>query len=132
VRQRAKSPYLKLYPYQCLHGSISWQLTPEERCCWYELLCFAGLCPTRGVIADTDGRPYPLSFIAQEIHINPATLQTVLHKCQEEGRITINSGTITITNWKAYQSEYERQKPYRQQTDPDKYIKGKKGNFVQR
>ena len=32
----------------------------------------------------------------------------------EEGRITEDEGGIHITNWKLYQSEYDRQKSYRQ------------------
>ena len=129
-RAQGKSPYLKLYPYQCLHGSISWQLTPEERCCWYELLCFAALCPERGRIADSDGRPYPYTFIAQEIHTDLATLETTLQKCKEEGRLTEDDNGICITNWKSYQSEYERQKPYREkkkeaEKSPPSYLEGK-------
>ena len=43
-------------------------------------------------------------------------LKKALKQLQNTGRISINdAGVITIINWKKYQSEYERQKPYRNQ-----------------
>ena len=50
-----------------------------------------------------------------------------------------NGNGIEILNWSKYQSEYDRQKPYREKskrhpekTDPDKYIKGQYGDMVRR
>lgn len=127
--------WIKLYCYERLHGSVSFQLEPDERSVWDELLCFAGLCGLDGLISDRDKRPFPHSYIAHELHINEELLERTLHKCKEEGRITENEHGIYITNWSAYQSEYERQKPYRQKAkeeDRDKFIKGKYGHVVKR
>jgi len=88
-----------------------------------------------GLIADRDERPYPHSYIAHELHIPVELLERTLDKCIKEGRITEDEHGIHITNWVAYQSEYERQKPYRQKAeeqDPDKFIKGRYGHMVQR
>lgn len=126
--------WVKMFCYECLHGSLAFQLEPAERCAFYELVYLAGLCGQEGLIADRDQRPYPHSYIAHEIHVSEELLERTLAKCLEEGRISENEHGIYITNWKAYQSEYERQKPYRQQksTDPDKYVKGSKGHMVNR
>ena len=125
-----------MYPYSCIHGSIAWQLTPEERCCWYEMLFFSALCSERGLIADSDRHPYPHKFIAQEIHADLEVFESTLAKSLSEDRITEDEHGIHITNWKAYQSEYERQKPYRQKKDnkddPNKYVEGKYGHVVKR
>lgn len=127
--------WIKLYCYPRLHGSISYQLTNEEQSIWDKLLCLAGLCDIPGVISDNDGRPYPHSFVAHELHASEELLESTLAKCKEEGRITENEHGIHITNWHKYQSEYQRQKPYRKKTDsidPDKYGQGKYGKNVQR
>lgn len=106
--------WIKLYCYETLHGSVSYQLTEAEQGCWNKLLCQAGLCGMEGVIADHDGRPWPHSHIIQEIHASPEVFESTLKKCIQEGRIIEKNGQgIMITNWKKYQSEYERQKPYR-------------------
>ena len=127
--------WIKLYCYERLHGSVSFQLEPEERSVWDELLCFAGLCGLDGLIADRDKRPFPHSYIAHELHITEELFKRTLGKCKEEGRITENEHGIYITNWAAYQSEYARQKPYRQKAktdDPDRFIKGRLGHVVKR
>jgi len=88
-----------------------------------------------GLITDKDERPYPHPFIAHELHISEELFERTLDKCKEEGRITENDKGIRITNWVVYQSEYQRQKPYRQgkqSPDPDKYTEGKYGHMVQR
>jgi hypothetical protein len=130
-----KRTWIKLFCYERLHGSVSFQLEPDERSVWDELLCLAGLCGQDGRIADHDHRPFPHSYIAHELHISDELFERTLGKCIDEGRLRENEHGLWITNWKAYQSEYERQKPYRQKaeaTDPDKYIKGKYQHMVKR
>lgn len=106
--------WVKLYCYERLHGSIAFQLEPEERSTFDELLCLAGICGLDGLIADHDRRPYPHSFIAHECHISEELLERTLDKCKEEGRIKEDEHGIYLTNWATYQSEYQRQKPYRE------------------
>ncbi len=105
--------WIKLYCYERLHGSVSFQLDPDERAVWDELLCLAGLCGMEGIIGDHDLRPWPHSYIAHELHIPLELLETTLKKCIDEGRISENGQGLHITNWAKYQSEYDRQKPYR-------------------
>lgn len=127
-----KRTWIKLFCYERLHGSISSQLEPEERSVWDELLCLAGLTGLEGLIADHDKRPFPHSWIAHELHISEELFERTLTKCLEEGRITENEHGIYITNWKIYQSEYDRQKPYREKKpdDPAKYTRGKLGHLT--
>jgi len=108
--------WIKVYPVECLEGSIRWQLEPDERGTWYDLLNFAALCRQPGLIADADGRPFPRPFIANRLNISLELLERTLKKCEEEGRIFENENGIHIVNWERYQSEYERQKKYRKST----------------
>lgn len=136
MRAQGKRPWIKLHTQECLDGSIRYQLEPSERGVWYDLLIFAALCdPENGNICDRDNRPYPHSFIANRLNIDLELLKSTLNKCLNEGRITEDDFGTHITNWKQYQSEYYRQKPYRdkkKKDDPNKYIKGKYGHMVQR
>ncbi|KKL64536.1 hypothetical protein LCGC14_2164000 [marine sediment metagenome] len=132
-RVKGRRTWIKLYPIDCLDGSIRYQLEPDERGVWYDLLNFSAICATPGQISDKDDRPYPHSFIANRLNIPLELLESTLKKCSKEGR-TVEDGTgIHITNWTDYQSEYQRQKPYRQKQgeDPNKYTRGKYGHTVQ-
>jgi len=111
---RGKRTWIKLYPIECMEGSIRYQLDADERGVWYDLLLFSSLCAEAGTIADRDNRPYPHQFIANRLNITGELLERTLAKCIKETRITEDDTGIHITNWKNYQSEYDRQKPYRQ------------------
>lgn len=116
-RTTMRRPWIKLYPIDCLDGSIRYQLEPDERGVWYDLLNFSAICAQPGTIADKDGRPYPHSFIANRLNISQELLDATLEKCIDEGRVKNKDGVILIVNWGAYQSEYQRQKPYRDKKD---------------
>jgi len=128
--------WIKLYPIDCLQGSIRWQLESDERGVWYDLLNFAAICTNPGVISDKDDRPYPHAFIANRLNVTTELLERTLTKCIEEGRIKENNNGLHIANWAAYQSEYQRQKKYRMkekgEIDPEKFKKGKYGHLVKR
>jgi len=56
-----------------------------------------------------------------------------IKKCKESDRIEENHNGIRILNWMRYQSEYERQKPYRQaKGGPNRFVEGKFGHMVKR
>lgn len=134
TRASWKRTYIKLHINPCLQGSIRYQLDASERGVWYDLIMFSAICATPGVISDSDHRPYPHAFIANRLNITEELLERTLGKCADEGRITEDEHGIHITNWKAYQSEYERQKPYREKKviDPEKYKKQKHQHMVGR
>jgi len=110
---RGVRKWVKVYCYETLHGSISYQLSQDEQAVWIKLLCFAGLCGNEGIIADHDLRPFPHEFVCREIGAVMATFESCLTKCKEEGRISEDGQGIRITNWAKYQSEYDRQKIFR-------------------
>ena len=133
MRGEYRRPWLKLWAVESLEGSIRYQLTAEERGTWYDMLVLARICGQDGNIADRDGRPFPHSFIANRLNISLELFETTLKKCKAEGRVSENEHGINITNWKKYQSEYERQKPYRHKgEDPEKFDKQKYGDQVRR
>lgn len=132
---RRKLPWFKMFAYEFLHGSISYQCNDAEQNIWTKLLALCRLCGGY-IIADHDGNPFPHSFIAHEFHITKEFLDSTLEKFRKQGRITEDEDGIHILNWKKYQDEYGRQKPYRekkkQNEDPNKFVKGKYGHMVRR
>ena len=115
MRGEGKLTWVKLHVSGWLHGSIRWQLTPEERSVWADLIALAGQCLRGGRIEDNDGRGFPRDYLANQLNIPLELLEQTIEKCQEEGRIELEKDVIILTNWKSYQSEYERQKGYRKE-----------------
>jgi len=134
MRGEYRRPWLKLWAIECLEGSIRYQLDAAGRGTWYDLLALARICGQEGSISDRDKRPYPHDYIANRLNIPLELLESTLKNCIDEGRITEDEKGIHITNWKTYQSEYERQKQYRKpkSDDPERFTKGKYGHMVQK
>lgn len=82
----------------------------EELGAWVRLLRMASLSPENGVIEIAKGVPYT----EQQIKMVIKTERDYLKKWKEQGAIKIENGVISIEKWSSYQSEYNRQKPYRQ------------------
>jgi len=106
--------WIKLYCYERLHGSVNFQLTEAEQSIWDKLLCLAGLCSKEGIISDNSERAYPHSWMIHELHTTEKLFESTLKKCFEEGRLSEDEQGLHITNWNRYQSEYDRQKKYKQ------------------
>lgn len=114
MRGSTRRAWVKVFITGWLHGSIRWQLEPEERSVWADLLCLAGECNKDGLICDNDGKAYPTKYIANTLNINEELLIRTINKSIEDQRIEkVNDGVFKITNWSCYQSEYQRQKKYR-------------------
>ena len=105
--------WIKLWVAESLRGTIRFDFTPAERGVWYDLLALAGDCRQDGLIAPGSDEAYPLRWIAGTLNISPSLLQRTLEKCKTYTRIEVNGHGILILNWNRYQSEYERQKPFR-------------------
>lgn len=105
--------WIKIYPVECINGSIRYQLEPDERSVWYDLLNFAAICNNDGIIADRDKRSFPISFVANRLNISQELLERSLEKFKTEGRVSIDDHGIHIAKWSTYQSEYSRLKKYR-------------------
>ena len=129
--------WVKLWVTESLTGTIRFDFTSEERGVWYDLLLLAGNCRQEGLIAAGSGTPYPKQWIAGTLNIPLELLNATIEKCIETERIAENGDGLKIINWEKYQSEYDRQKPYRQakkkcSDDPDKYTEGKYGHNVEK
>lgn len=117
-----RKSWVKLYITGWLHGSIRWELEPEERSVWADLIALAGQCGKDGAIVDNDDKPLPWPFIAGQLNIPVELLSRTIVKCKRGGRLEDCEGDkLVLTNFKMYQSEYQRQKPYREaQKDREK------------
>ena len=113
MRGQTRRTWVKFFITGWLHGSVRWQLDSAERGVFADLICFAGECNRDGAICDNDGKPYPLDFVANQFNITRELLDRTIVKCAAEGRIEERDGIIILTNFKIYNSEYARQKPYR-------------------
>ena len=112
-RGATRRTWIKLFITGWLHGSIRWQLEPDERSVWADLICVAGECGKDGKISDNDGKPLPRPYLANHLNIESELLDRTIAKCRHEGRLVDRDDILIIANWKSYQSEYQRQKPSR-------------------
>lgn len=128
--------YRKSWPYDNLFGTSRFDFDATQRGIWNDLLDMAKLSRVEpGLIAPGPGRAYAHEWLAAFLNVPLESLKSTLDVCKETERIAENGDGIKILNWAKYQSEYDRQKPYRERKkaeDPDKYIRGKHGNLVQR
>lgn len=109
--------WIKLYCDKWLEGSIRDE-APDVRAIFIDLLALAG----SGKYGDTgeiklqNGVGFSTIQLRNLLKTSYFLLKKALKQLQNSNRISINqAGVITIVNWKKYQSEYERQKPYRNQ-----------------
>lgn len=109
--------WVKLYCDKWLEGSIRDE-APDVRAIFIDLLALAG----SGKYGDTgeiklqNGVGFSTIQLKNLLKTSKFLLKKAVKRLQDNGRISVNgAGVITIINWKKYQSEYERQKPYRNQ-----------------
>jgi len=108
--------WIKIYCDKWLRGSIR-EESPETRAIWIDILSLAGdsAYGDDGIISVAPGCGYTDEQIAKILRVPIQLWKKTKKKLQKTDRISNNkSGEIVITNWKSYQSEYARQKQYRQ------------------
>ena len=135
VTSRWRHRYYKVFPMEDLSGVIRYQLTPAQRGVWYDLRNVAGISENPGCVCQSAGHAYRRADLALVLNIPTALLQSTVDKALELGLCTEDDTGIHILDWPRRQSEYDRQKPYRQkrtEVDPDKFIKGKYGHMIRR
>lgn len=103
-----------MYVNECLEGTIRFDFNAAERGVWYDLIMLAGRCRVSGTISANEHTAYPHSYIAGLLNIEVELLEQTLEKCKQSDRVVEDEKGIHLVNWAHYQSEYERQKPYRQ------------------
>jgi len=114
----------KVYGYEMLFGSTLKELNYKECHVWRSLLDLACMSPVDGLVMFRDDEGYTIAGLAYAMKAPPAVVKSALDKLvKPSGRdntpkITIlDNNIIKINKWNKYQSEYNRQKPYRKQQD---------------
>ena len=108
--------WIKIYCDKWLRGSIR-EETLETRAIWIDILTLAGdsAFGDDGVISVAPGCGYTDEQIARILGVSLQVWKKNKEILKKTERISNNkTGEIIITNWKTYQSEYARQKEYRQ------------------
>jgi len=125
--------YVKMFVSECLEGTIRFDFDPAERSVWYDLVILGGRMRVKGLICARPGTPYPHTWIAGVLNVPLELLEATLKKCEKTERVHENGDGIQILNWSKYQSEYQRQKHYRDAKKEREGIGGKKkGHTVPR
>jgi len=115
---RRSRDWVRLHIPGCLHGSICYMYTREQKSIFYDLILMAeSYGPIPGLISDNNLKPHPHRFLAHELHTTVELLEEVLGIGSEgaDPQFYENSHGIFIVNFDKWQfTEYDRQKPYRQ------------------
>ena len=125
-----------------IFGSSRFEFSQSTRGIWNDLLDLAKISRVAGgVIAPADDMTYTHEWLAGLLNTPLVEFEAALKVLIETDRIIENGAGIKIVKWNQYQTEYDRQKPYRQAAkkaqgrpaeDPEKYVKGKYGHMVKR
>ena len=108
--------WIRLWPDYIINGTTFDELDAEVRGVWFSFLALAGYSPFPGEICIAKSLPYTREQMAAIIKIDIGILNRAIDRmsCEEVRKIKVNeTGTISILNWNKYQTEYERQKPFR-------------------
>lgn len=107
--------WIKLYVDQCLRGTMMDEMKdPAERFLWFAFLLLAGDSPYEGKIALTEDIGYSDEQLGSMLKCDSALIKRAKKVMVKYDKIRIlENNIIQIVNWKKYQSEYQRQKPYR-------------------
>jgi len=111
--------WIKIYCDKWLNGTIRKE-SPELRGIWVDLLVLAGSGKygDSGEIKITDHVGFLDEQLADLLKISRQKWATIKKKLMQTDRVIIkNRNIIAIKNWSKYQSEYERQRGYRQLDD---------------
>lgn len=115
--------WIKLYVDQCLRGSMMSELNAAQCWQWVGFLLLGGDSMVPGVIfrrKDDNGGliGYSDVTLAEMLNVEVDIYRDGTRRMVEHGKVSIDEkGVITILNWHKYQSEYQRQKPYRAEGD---------------
>jgi hypothetical protein len=108
--------YRKSWCHDNLFGSLRHDLDAAQRGIWNDLLDLAKLSRVRpGLIAPNDKQAYSQEWLAAFLNVPLDLFNEACRLLVATERITMNGTGIEIVNWKKYQTEYDRQKPYRKE-----------------
>lgn len=107
--------WIKLWTHEWLTGTLRWQLTPEQRAMWADLLALAGDSRFPGMVTpgESGGKliGYPAAYFAGLFRCSEDTVVKAFDIFEEQNRIKVcEDGAIQIVNWAKYQSEYQEKR----------------------
>ena len=135
--------WVKLWVNEWLDGTTRYEMSDAQRAFWIDLLAMAGRSRYLGVICagkSPDGKyiVYPINKF-QSLMSEPINVEETLQMFVRTGKISVETTNespikllkLELLNWDKFQSEYQRQKPYRsssrlQKSDSDSYNQGNK------
>lgn len=106
--------WIKLYVDQILRGTMIDELENIERWSWIGLLLLAGDSPTEGTVCITNNIGYSDEQISELLDVPIEIFNKAKDKMIKFNKVEVDEkNVIKIVNWKKYQSEYKRQRKYR-------------------
>jgi len=113
------------------------ELAASERWAWVGILLMAGDSNEEGRVflrKDTSGNliGYSNATLAELLGLEPMELESAKSKMIKYDKISIDENhVIHISNWKKYQSEYARQKPYRESDEKNSNLECNQSNTLE-
>jgi hypothetical protein len=117
--------WVKLWVNEWLEGTTRGEMSDAQRAFWIDLLAMAGRSRYPGVVCagkSLEGKfiGYPINKF-QSLMSEPIDVQETLALFERTGKVKVEITTaapiklmaIHLLSWDKYQSEYQRQKPYR-------------------
>lgn len=103
--------WIRIWTEETFYGSTFQELNAEERGIWFGLLVMAGLGqPEEGKIQLRKGIGYDIDTLAALLNCPTDVCKNAVNILQKHRKIRVSKTTnvIAISNWKKYQTEYER------------------------
>jgi hypothetical protein len=92
-----------------LQGSTRFELSPDERSVFIDLLCLAG--DDDGFIRANPETTYPEPYLAHLLNIEVELLKRAVKKCIAVGKLTLMpDGILYVNSWKDYQLDPRRKR----------------------
>jgi hypothetical protein len=113
----ARRNWIKIYPEGFLRRTLYKEM-PDigERYAWIGFLCLAGDNSFDGKISITETMGYTDEQLAGLLDMDLNILKSAKKKMIKYDKISVDSNNvIQILSWKTYQSEYNRQRDYREE-----------------
>lgn len=107
--------WVKVWVDKWLRGPIR-QFSAEERGIFLDLICMVGdgIYNNTGEIKVYDTKGFPDAYFESLVGVSHDTWIQTKKKLKKLGMINVlDNGIIEILQWKKFQPEYARQKPYR-------------------
>jgi len=123
--------WIKLHTDEWLNSTMRFTLDHKKRAVWADFLALGGKSRVPGIICAGEENGaligLPVARIAGIVDVSPEELSEILKIFKSQERVTIEEENgrliIRLCNWSKYQSEYDRQKKYRQSS---KQVTGKR------